>query len=140
MRLCAASMMAFIPEAHTLLMVVHGVDCDTPAPRAACLAGAWPPAAEITFPMNTSWTSSADIPALSMAPLIATEPSRVAGTAAKELLNDPIGVLANEAITTSFSAPAVPLPLLYIFRDINVASGRVPVRGGAGGPSRYASP
>ena len=38
----APSIIAFIPEAQTLLTVVQGVDFDRPAPRAACLAGAWP--------------------------------------------------------------------------------------------------
>ena len=30
------------PEEQTLLMVVQGVAMGRPAPRAACLAGAWP--------------------------------------------------------------------------------------------------
>ena len=31
----APSIIAFIPEAHTLFTVVHGVDFERPAPRAA---------------------------------------------------------------------------------------------------------
>ena len=38
--LCVASMTAFMPEAHTLLTVEQTVAGDSPAPRAACLAGA----------------------------------------------------------------------------------------------------
>lgn len=38
--LWAPSMTAFMPDAHTLLMVQHTVDCGRPAPRAACRAGA----------------------------------------------------------------------------------------------------
>ena len=34
--------MDFIPEAHTLLIVVASVDSKHPAPNAACLAGACP--------------------------------------------------------------------------------------------------
>lgn len=38
--LCAASMTAFKPEAHTLLTVEQTVDVGRPAPSAACLVGA----------------------------------------------------------------------------------------------------
>ena len=38
----APSIIAFIPDAHTLLIVVHGVDIGRPAPRAAWRAGACP--------------------------------------------------------------------------------------------------
>ena len=44
-------MIAFIPEAQTLFIVVHGVFVGIPAPRAACLAGAWPDIADKTFPI-----------------------------------------------------------------------------------------
>lgn len=43
------------------------------------------------------------IPALSTAPLIATEPSRGAGTAARLPLKDPIGVRAALTINTSWN-------------------------------------
>ena len=43
-------MIDFIPEAQTLLMVVHGTDVGSPAPRTACLAGAWPAPACTTLP------------------------------------------------------------------------------------------
>lgn len=83
-------MIAFKPEAQTLLTVVHTVDSSRPAPRAHCLAGFCPTLmaevstrpgmrdlersqweahfAERTFPKKTSWTSAGLIPsALSMA-------------------------------------------------------------------------
>ena len=46
----------FIPEAHTLLMVVQITEYGNPAPNAACLAGAWPKFALRTFPKKTSCT------------------------------------------------------------------------------------
>ena len=45
----APSIIDFIPDAHTLLIVVHGVDIGRPAPRAAWRAGACPkPAYDIS--------------------------------------------------------------------------------------------
>lgn len=44
-----------------------------------------------------------DIPALSMAPLMATEPSLVAGTAARLPLKEPIGVRTALTMTTSYN-------------------------------------
>ena len=41
-RFAALSMIAFMPEAQTLLTVVDGVDFGSPANKAACLAGACP--------------------------------------------------------------------------------------------------
>ena len=38
----APIIIAFIPDAHTLLIVVHGVEIGRPAPRAAWRAGACP--------------------------------------------------------------------------------------------------
>ena len=40
--LCTAKEIAFIPEAHTLFIVVQGVFSGIPAEIAACLQGAWP--------------------------------------------------------------------------------------------------
>ena len=55
-----ASMVAFMPEPQTLLMVVAPVASGSPAPRAACRAGAWPCPAGSTQPMNTSSIRSGD--------------------------------------------------------------------------------
>ena len=52
--LCAAVMIAFIPEPHTLLMVLAGVVFGRPPKMDACRAGAWPMPACSTQPMNTS--------------------------------------------------------------------------------------
>ena len=49
-----ASMVAFMPEPQTLLMVVAPVASGSFAPRAACRAGAWPWPAGSTQPMKTS--------------------------------------------------------------------------------------
>ena len=49
-----ASMVAFMPEPQTLLIVVAPVASGSLAPRAACRAGAWPCPAGSTQPMNTS--------------------------------------------------------------------------------------
>ena len=54
----------FIPEAQTLLIVVQTTVFGIPAPKAACLAGAWPRLALKTFPKKTSWTSAGSIFAL----------------------------------------------------------------------------
>src|SRR5438552_3316673 len=70
-----ASMVAFIPEPQTLLMVVAPVASGSLAPRAACRAGAWPCPAGSTQPMNTSSTRSGDNLARSSAAPITWEPS-----------------------------------------------------------------
>ncbi|TNN76634.1 hypothetical protein EYF80_013086 [Liparis tanakae] len=70
-------MMDFIPEAQTLLMLIH---------------------AQASVKENSLHLN---IPAWSMAPLMAMEPSLVAGTAARLPLKEPIGVRAALTITTS---------------------------------------
>lgn len=57
-RLWAAIIMDFMPEAQTLLMVVVGMEFGRPAPSAAWRVGACLKAAPITFPINTSPTSA----------------------------------------------------------------------------------
>jgi len=47
---------------------VQGTVLGKPAPRAACLAGAWPRLALRTLPMNTSCTSAGSTLALLRAP------------------------------------------------------------------------
>lgn len=54
----------FIPDAQTLLTVVQTTDLGSPAPRAACLAGACPKLALRTFPKYTSSTSDGSTLAL----------------------------------------------------------------------------
>jgi hypothetical protein len=68
----------FMPDPHILFSVVQGTDFGSPAPKAACRAGAWPCPAPSTLPISTSSTSSAATPARSKAALIATAPSWLA--------------------------------------------------------------
>ena len=98
---CAASMIDFIPEEHTLLIVVQGTSCGRPANIAACLAGACPKLACNTFPMYTSFTIFGSIPAFSIAPFIAAAPNFVADTDDKDPPKLPIGVRTADTITTS---------------------------------------
>ncbi len=72
--LCAASITALVPDAHTLLMVVLGMS-NKPAYLAACVAGAWPKLAESTLPIYISCTCSLAIPARFTASLIAIAPN-----------------------------------------------------------------
>ena len=70
-----ASMTAFMPEPHILLMVIAPVEAGNPAPRAACRAGAWPRPAGSTQPKRTSSTESGGMPARSTAARMAAAPS-----------------------------------------------------------------
>ncbi|WVZ09661.1 hypothetical protein V8G54_014191 [Vigna mungo] len=97
----AASMVAFIPDAHTLLIVVQITDVGIPAPNAACLAGACPKFALRTFPKNTSCTSEGSTFALLRAFLITIEPNSVAERDDREPSKPPIGVRATPTIQTS---------------------------------------
>lgn len=58
----------FIPDAHTLLMVVQTTVFGIPAPNAACLAGACPKLALKTLPKKTSCTRAGATFALLRAP------------------------------------------------------------------------
>ena len=54
---CAAMLMDFMPEEHTLFIVVQGTTSGIPAIKAACRAGACPTPACNTLPIMTSSTS-----------------------------------------------------------------------------------
>src|SRR5574337_1460878 len=95
-----ASMVAFIPEPHTLLMVVQPADSGRPALRAAWRAGAWPMPAGSTQPIRTSSTCSGRRPARSTAAWMATPPSCGAVRLAKSPWKPPMGVRAAETMTT----------------------------------------
>ena len=97
--LCAASITAFIPEAHTLFTAVHGTSAGMPAPNAACFAGDCPRPACSTQPMNTSSTAFFFIPARSRAPFMAIAPNLVAGTSLRIPQKLPIGVRAAATMT-----------------------------------------
>ena len=87
-----ASMVAFMPEPHTLLMVVAPVPSGIPAARMAWRAGAWRTPALTTLPMNTSSTWSASTPACSIAARIAWAPSSGAERSASVPWKLPMGV------------------------------------------------
>src|SRR5574337_364992 len=95
-----ASMVAFMPEPHTLLMVVQPADKGRPALRAAWRAGAWPMPAGSTQPIRTSSTCSGRRPARSTAAWMATPPSWGAVRLAKSPWKPPMGVRAAETMTT----------------------------------------
>src|SRR5882672_62857 len=96
----AASMIAFIPEPHILLIVVVGTEVGRPAPSAACRAGAWPRFAGSTQPMTTSLTASGASPESLSAAVIAAVPSSVALTELNAPRNAPIGVRRAARMTT----------------------------------------
>jgi len=98
---CAPRAMDFMPLAHTLLTVVQMTSFGSPAPFAACLAGACPRLACRTHPINTSWTCAALTPALSSAPLMAMAPRRVAERSLRMPPKAPIGVRTADTMTTS---------------------------------------
>ena len=95
-----ASMVAFMPEPQTLLTVVAPVASGSPAPRAACRAGAWPCPAGSTQPMNTSSIRSGDNLARSTAAPMTWEPSWWALKGERSPMNRPSGVRAAETMTT----------------------------------------
>ena len=87
-----ASMIAFMPEPQTLLMVVQPVDFGRPAASEAWRAGAWPRLAGSTQPMITSETSATGTPACSTAALIAVAPRVVVGTPVNWPRKEPMAV------------------------------------------------
>ena len=94
-----ASIAAFIPEPHILLMVVQPVASGRPAASEAWRAGAWPCPAGSTQPMMTSSTCSGLILARSTAARIAAAPSSAAANCFSSPWNAPMGVRAAETMT-----------------------------------------
>ena len=76
--IASAIWIARTEEAQTLLIVSAGVSFGSPAPIAACRAGAWPAPACSTWPMITYSTSPSSMPARSSAARITRAPSSVA--------------------------------------------------------------
>ena len=72
------SMVAFIAEPQTLLIVAQPAESGSPACKAAWRAGAWPWPAGSTQPISTSSTRLASMPARSTAALMATAPKLAA--------------------------------------------------------------
>src|SRR5690606_40761107 len=96
-----ASMMAFMPEPHTLLMVVAPAASGMPAAREAWRAGAWPRPAGSTQPMMTSSTWWAAMPAWSRAPPMAAAPRVGVGTPVNCPSMEPMAVRLAPTMTTS---------------------------------------
>ncbi len=109
-----ASMVAFMPEPQTLLMVVAPVASGSFAPRAACRAGAWPCPAGSTLPMSTSSIRSGASLARSSAAPITWEPSLWALNGDNSPMKRPSGVRAAETMTTGSAAMRGSLDVHYI--------------------------
>src|SRR5688500_5466015 len=95
------SMIAFMPEPHTLLMVVAPAASGMPAARDAWRAGAWPRLAGSTQPMMTSDTAAAGTPDCSSAAAMAAAPSVGVGTPLNWPRNEPMAVRLAAAMTMS---------------------------------------
>lgn len=97
----AASITAFRPEPHTLLIVMPGTAFGSPAAISAWRAGFWPEPAVSTWPRITSLTCSGFTPARSSTARITLAPSSGAAIFASEPPNLPTAVRAADTITTS---------------------------------------
>src|SRR5258707_6377350 len=119
-----ASMVAFMPEPQTLLMVVAPVASGSLAPRAAWRAGAWPCPAGSTQPMITASIRSGDSLARSTAAPITWEPSLCALKGTRSPMNLPSGVRAAETMTTGSEAVAMAALLfqnqIALYDDLNL--------------------
>src|SRR5208337_1123996 len=107
-----ATIAAFMPEPHILLIVVQPAATGSPAPSEAWRAGAWPCPAGSTQPIRISSTLSGDTPARSTAAEIARAPSAGAATSLKPPRNPPIGVRAAPTMTIASSVLMLALPWL----------------------------
>src|SRR5690606_17995132 len=95
------NMIAFMPEPHTLLMVVAPAEVGSPAASAAWRAGAWPRLAGSTQPMMTSDTSWAGMPDCSSAAAMAVAPRVGVGTPLNWPRKEPMAVRLAAAMTMS---------------------------------------
>src|SRR5574343_38336 len=93
------TMVAFMPEPHTLLTIAQPADSGRPACRAAWRTGACPRPAGSTQPIRTSFTRLASMPARSTAALMAAAPSCGAVRPPKAPWKAPIGVRAADTMT-----------------------------------------
>ena len=87
-----ASITAFMPDPHTLLMVVAPVPSARPALRIAWRAGACPSPAGSTLPMITSSTAVTSTPACATARAMAQAPRSTADSGASSPWKAPMGV------------------------------------------------
>src|SRR6185312_8677150 len=103
------SMMAFMPEPQTLLIVVQPTLAGRPAPKDAWRAGAWPRFAGNTQPMITSLTSAPGTPDCSSAAFMAVAPNCGLGTPVNWPRNEPMAVRLAPAMTTLISDMVAPV-------------------------------
>ena len=94
------SMIAFMPEPQTLLIVVQPVPTGRSAPSDAWRAGAWPRLAGSTQPMITSVTSAGATPDWSSAARMAVAPSLGVGTPVNWPRKEPMAVRLAPTMTT----------------------------------------
>src|SRR5688572_16272847 len=131
-----ACMIAFMPDPHTLLMVVQPVEAGRPAPSDACRAGAWPRPAGSTQPMITSSTWSAATPACSSAPVMAAAPSAGVGTPVNWPRKEPMAVRLAPTMTTSLMGDSGRHGPAHNGRNQRIMLRRAAVRQIASVPSR----
>jgi hypothetical protein len=98
---CAASITAFRPEPHTLLIVIAGMASGSPALRDDWRAAFWPLPAVSTWPRITSDTASALTPVFASSARITVAPSSGAGDLASVPPNLPMAVRSAATMTTS---------------------------------------
>ena len=111
-----ANITARMPEPQTLEMVVQPTPFGSPAPSAACRAGAWPRPADSTLPMNTSSTASPAKPARSSAARMAAAPSCGPVRPMRSPWKPPIGVRAAAAMTMLSVMVVGPFPSIFSVR------------------------
>src|SRR5215470_17009256 len=121
----AASITDLRPEPQTLLIVRAATSTGSPAPRAACRAGACPRPAETTLPRITSSTWPGSRPARTTASLTTRAPSCGAEKPFSAPRNLPVGTRTAERITAS---------RIFVSNSFaprrGAATGQVPLRGG----------
>lgn len=96
----APIVIAFIPDAHTLLTLEQGTFIGMPAPKLAYLAGFYPTPAETTLPKITSLTNFGSKFMLAKAAFIAMEPNSGPVNPDNFPKREPIGVLFDATIKT----------------------------------------
>src|SRR5690242_9132894 len=130
------SMIDFMPEPHTLLMVVQPTAGGRPAPSEAWRAGAWPRLAVSTQPMITSLTSVGATPDCSSAARIAVAPRVGVGTPVNWPRKEPMAVRLAPAMTTSdmgflreaWGAPCAPWTIAHYRSPCRSAANHIATR------------
>src|SRR5438552_7468678 len=130
----SASITAFRPEPHTLLIVSAATWSGRPPFSAACRAGFWPRPADTTLPMMHSSTISGSMPARRTASATASAPSCGAVNDFSAPRNFPVGVRTADTMTDSRTAH------LDFFHDVRAEEGLKPPQDDGGRPHDLARP